>query len=754
MFTTSKSSKQPILFDIRLNNTENDVILLKGPPDTASSVFLSGKIVLSILEPIQIRSVYLRLYGRLRLNIPGPRKNSNSKEVRYNKFERRFYEHCWDNINIQNYFQNLYDNYGKQTSIASKSSENLAASKKDNKSTLSLSSLAGNALNSSNYHTLVKGNYEFPFSAILPGSINESVEGLPNASVVYKLHATIERNKGSTDLMCEKRLRIVRTQTPDAVELSETITVDNIWPDKVEYSISVPARAIAIGSTTKIHMHLIPLIKGLQLGPIKINLIENSQYCGSYSPVTYQERLITKLKIKDPLGHVELFSNKLKGRNIPNSVPPMDYQDAWDITAEFQIPASLSKCTQDCNVLKNIKVRHKLKFIISLINPDGHISELRASLTVQLYISPFISLGVKSEDLIDTGHVVLDEAKKDQHLRVIEPEGDDEDEIFSGFGSRANSVGVISSKSLPDLMTPPQYENHVYDRLWNNNSEIETIASNSNLTTPHNSSNNLTNLTSAKSMDELKASLDKISLDNNEIGANNSNNSGLGISYLPGSISNNIEGTPNILISLEDVPSHVVENSPDPTPAFYHISRANSFVNQAPSSSPKIDWEIQSLSKVPSYGKAMKNPSVAPEFPPAYPSTGNSEHSKPIEKPQMVRHRGTSISSQGSSNRNSSIRNFLSRSNNSSSTSLNALAEHSTGGSFTLPILSSPSLPKNNTASKHFSFGMTPYGEDCIDSRDTTVQNRLQVPHSQTDSSRRRSNSLNSIMNVFGKREE
>ena len=74
-------------------------------------------------------------------------------------------------------------------------------------------------------------------------------------------------------MIAKKRLRIIRTLTSDAVELSETIAVDNTWPNKVEYSLSCPTKAIAIGSSTPITMTLVPLLKGLQLGDIKIVFI-------------------------------------------------------------------------------------------------------------------------------------------------------------------------------------------------------------------------------------------------------------------------------------------------------------------------------------------------------------------------------------------------------------------------------------------------------------------------------------------------
>ena len=751
MFSRSKFSTEPLLFDIRINNTENDIILLKGDQSTASSVLLSGTIVLSVSEPIQIKSVYLRLIGRLRVSIPSASKAL--KQMRYTKYEKRFYEHCWDNINIQNYFENLYSNFGNQNSIASISSDNLSITSKDkNKSNLSLSSAASSLQPPHSYHTLVKGNYEFPFSAVLPGSLTESVEGLPNASVVYKLHATIERSKNATDLLCQKKLRIVRTLSPDAVGLSETVTVDNSWPKKIDYSISVPTRAVAIGSTTSIHFHLVPLLKGLKLGSIRIVLIESSQYCGGYSAVTHQERAVTKMKIKDPLGHIALFRDHVNDdfseTGYNGIIDDSEFQDAWDISTNFQIPASLSKCTQDCNALKNIKVRHRLKFVISLINPDGHISELRASLSVQLYISPFVALGVKSEEIVDMAHqLTTEQSKKEKPLKIISTnEEEDDDLIFKRALSEYDlSDGAISSKSIPDLMTPPKYEKHIYDKLWSEISDTETINSVSGSHTPVEDHSNFLSMSPERHMEQLNRNLEQLNIDRE------TRETMQGYTFEePQTFSSNIQlAVPDVLIKHDGSNNYNDMNSPIPTPGFSYISKENSFISQ--SSSPKKDWEVHTISRVPSYVIAMKNSGIIDDLPPIYPDSTSHEVNLSIEKPQLVRHRA-SISSQTNTNRNTFLRGAINRSNNSSSSSLYALTRSSSSSSFTLPILSSPSMMKNNTTSKHFGLGMTPYGGNQVtdDNYQNSSKHHLQTRFSKSEAiNRQRSNSLNSIMSMF-----
>lgn len=61
--------------------------------------------------------------------------------------------------------------------------------------------------------------------------------------------------------------------------------------------------------------------------------------------------------------------------------------EGFQFSRFLELPKTLSSCLQDCNI-KGIKIRHKVKFNVQLLNPDGHISELRANLPVSLYISP------------------------------------------------------------------------------------------------------------------------------------------------------------------------------------------------------------------------------------------------------------------------------------------------------------------------------------------------------------------------------
>lgn len=479
MVKPKSSSRLTALFDIRLKNLEHDIIVLKGDEQSAASTYIEGKIVLSVTEPISVKKISLRLFATLRL-----RYGENAKplqNVRPTRLDKKVFEHYWDSTDFAKYLSEMDNTAAAPSSMGSKPHNSLHMSKSSSlkgsttslknlglsfrsKSSTSLNTISNNNsstnLSGKNAQILVSGNYEIPFSAILPGDMPESVEGLPGASLTYKLESTIDRGKFHNIMIVKKHVRVVRTMTTDAVELSETMAVDNTWPNKVEYSLSVPSKAIAIGSGTPVSIMLVPLLKGLRLGDIKMTLVELYGYIGYLPPPHLGERVVCEKDIPRP-----------------SEDDPRYQMDKWELTHFLRVPLSLSKCTQDLEVLPHLKVRHKLKFVIGLINPDGHVSELRASLPVQLFISPFVTItgSVDNEDddvasLEATGEPHAEEFlfHSDSHnasMTDLQEAQDNGEELRSNPGSVSSFSG---------LAAPPVYEQHVYDRLWSDISPIES----------------------------------------------------------------------------------------------------------------------------------------------------------------------------------------------------------------------------------------------------------------------------------------
>lgn len=217
--------------------------------------------------------------------------------------------------------------------------------------------------------TLPAGNYEWPFEYTLPGDTAESVEGIPEASITYRLKATVGRGKLAYDLHSYKHLRIIRTLEPGALEFLHAMSVENIWPNKVDYSIVIPQKAVVFGGNITMEMRFSPLLKGLELGEVTAQMIEIREVClqgtnGLNIREHRTERQVSTWKFE--VNREEHWQDMIEDTG----------QEGWAMTKKFNLPRRLRQCIQDINH-HGIKVRHKIKLTVALKNPDGHISEVR-----------------------------------------------------------------------------------------------------------------------------------------------------------------------------------------------------------------------------------------------------------------------------------------------------------------------------------------------------------------------------------------
>lgn len=338
-FSGGGSASHAKYFDIRL---DEDYIVFRGGEQEAASAHLSGKLILCLSEPLSIKHIRLHLTGISRIcwHLPSSSAGGGRKSWR----ERVIYEKTWK-----------FRDPGK-----------------------------------SKTEILPAGNYEYPFNLVLEGNMPESIEGLSDTYITYRFKAEIGR-KYAKDIIVRKPLRIIRTLEPSALELAHAMSVENIWPNKIEYSISTPTKAVIFGTSIRVDFKLIPLLKGLKIGQIVSQLIESHDLT---------------LNPEDP----DTIRNTYKNtRTILNDEHELDHDDGLEIIDEvaegyqfsrfLDLPKTLTRCLQDTDT-KGIKIRHKLKFRVQLLNPDGHISELRATLPVSIFISPNLAID-ENNNLVD-----------------------------------------------------------------------------------------------------------------------------------------------------------------------------------------------------------------------------------------------------------------------------------------------------------------------------------------------------------------
>ncbi|KAK5995130.1 putative HECT-type ubiquitin ligase-interacting protein creD [Cladobotryum mycophilum] len=381
------------LFDIRL---DDDFIVFRGGEQESSGQLLKGVVVLCLSTPLRIEDVHLRLVGTLRLH---------------------------------------WADGGSSTSGVS------SGHKLDKTSTILDHRWAPFIGTPGKSMTLPAGNYEYPFEFTLPGETAESVEGIPEASITYRLKATVRRGKLATDLHAYKHLRIIRTLEPGALEFLHAMSVENIWPNKLEYSIVVPQKAVVFGGTINLEMRFTPLLKGLELGTITAKMMEIRECClvGATGLNVREHRMERDVATwKFEVNRDEHWHDMIEDTG----------QEGWTMNKPLNLPKKLRQCVQDLN-LHGIKVRHKIKLTVALRNPDGHISELRATLPVSIFISPNIPFD-------ENGNLVNQ---------------------APGNANSENDVGTFA---------PPGYGEHVLDQLYDelDVSGFQTPAIHSGMTSP------------------------------------------------------------------------------------------------------------------------------------------------------------------------------------------------------------------------------------------------------------------------------
>ncbi|KAG7740720.1 hypothetical protein KL923_001361 [Ogataea haglerorum] len=697
-----KGSKPTPLFDIRLRSTDRDVVVLKGSEDDAPSVLLSGVIALSVVEPITIKRMQLKLWASLKFHWEEKYQSAKTTYTRPYKYQKVLFEFNWDPLNLQEFLNNnsrplsssftghasdgnmVSSGSGFATGTLTRSTNSSSSSLKmmahssrsssnlnKNKSLTNLSSLSFTSGSKNEPVVLQQGNYEFPFQTILDGSIPESVEGLPGCSIVYRLQSTIERHRFSVPIVTRKHIHVVRTLTTDAPELTETVAVENTWPQKVDYSISVPARAIAIGSICPIDMTMVPLAKGLQLGSIKISLNENFSFSTTYASHVGERtvlnktipKVVTDQNGKNVWTEAEMDENGVFFRNEEMALA----QDKWEVRSSVTIPSSLAQVTQDCTISHYVRVIHKLRFVVSLINTDGHVSELRATLPITLFISPFVP--IKAKNLPDLDDDLASANVEDATIRYKGDElmfGSDGLGLLSSTASTPGSSFLSASAPAPaynfnvqELMAPPNYENHVYDRLWSGvNSPADTPEFSQPSTprgqteaasqgvpgvqtspepVPGSSQLGEFNMTATEGgfSNQLLASLNRVNASQQPAirGRAVFNLTDEGTDYFSynaptGHTDTTIAGpafSGGAAQPMPDTPG-VAVNDQRVTPGILspvqHLSRANSYTECVPGldgeHAEEIKWDGELLSRVPSYETAIKSDVTVGDLTPAY----------------------------------------------------------------------------------------------------------------------------------------
>ncbi|KAK6198011.1 uncharacterized protein RJT21DRAFT_89143 [Scheffersomyces amazonensis] len=516
------------LFEIKLASPHKNLILLKGNQNEVENVPFEGNVKLSIPNDVHVRKIKLNLIGEF--NVQYFRRTTSGLII--DQIVDRF---CilkveWNNlltspdgiIQFGNYGDDVMQ-YSKIATLKSSSTTQTSSSSKpsadrpvflrtsshpilsahgvpstgtaspagsitssNNSSTTSLLKLRKSGIdgtpfenlnpNPSHSFLLPKGNYNLPFKVYLPTNICETIEGISCGKVQYKMLCTISRGKFEKPITTSKYIRILRTLHPLNLNLIDSIDIANVWPKKLQYNVSLAKKGVAIGSTIPISVIIVPLVKGLGLKSISACIVQHFHVSHDTNKSPEYELLLGKQDLKIP-SHNELG------------------EDKWTIKTFYKVPNNLSSLTQTCELKNNfVTVKHRIRISIQLKNKEGHVSELRANLPINVYVSAY------------SGHVIANHFTIDQENQdVFEEDKHSQDILFKKDRSLPNTPNLsdVEDSTVDNDLdredeAPPLYQAHVYDRVYDMNlpqTPLEQFRSQDN-TPLHSANTSMTQLSS------------------------------------------------------------------------------------------------------------------------------------------------------------------------------------------------------------------------------------------------------------------
>jgi hypothetical protein len=218
------------------------------------------------------------------------------------------------------------------------------------------------------------GQYSYEFELILPGSLPESTHVARYYLVQYQLNAVAERPGFlMPNYVSRKEIHLSRQKLSITLDYLDPLIVANHWTDKLDYEISIPTKVFTFGDTIPITIQVLPLAPQLHI---------------RYLCCTFKEYMTCRA-----INGWFNGKNKTHGRIIQYLRKDQNtlinrgaVRDLWSFELQIKVPESMADIQCDAHN-ESVKVRHKLKFIMSIENEDGHVSELRAILPVVVVIT-------------------------------------------------------------------------------------------------------------------------------------------------------------------------------------------------------------------------------------------------------------------------------------------------------------------------------------------------------------------------------
>ena len=202
--------------------------------------------------------------------------------------------------------------------------------------------------------------------------------------VQYQLKALVQRPSFLPNYRSRKTLHISR-QLHSIVgpDLMEPLAISKLWTGKLDYTITIPTRLYTYGDRIPITVRVTPLQSGLQMRHLSC---------------TFKEYMICSAVNGWYGGKTRSHGRTLSyvDGNIFGKLDAGVRPATWSTTLLVNVPRSPEEV--QCNVQNEIvRIRHKIKLVLSVENSDGHFSELRAVLPITIHATNLTGLPAYDE---------------------------------------------------------------------------------------------------------------------------------------------------------------------------------------------------------------------------------------------------------------------------------------------------------------------------------------------------------------------
>ncbi|KAI8384385.1 uncharacterized protein BYT42DRAFT_643206 [Radiomyces spectabilis] len=311
-------------------HVENHNVILRGNADESTGCVLRGCVVLHLREKTRLKSLKLRMVGRMRVHwnerVCSNRWSSTSVNMTVGYQHQRHNKHQFDILDDEWVFLPL----------------------------------------SNTFHVLPADTYKFPFEMVLPGNTIESVNDNSYGDIYYKLKAVAERPALQPNFVDRIPLNIIRQWMPSAnQELALPSYLWNDWDERLHYRIMVPKKVYRRGEMIPLEFTVLPR----QGGAMRIRYL--TCVMKEYTTFVMDEQMNSKR------------TESRIVRFIRDEEFPGQGSEQGQKTETFAIPRSAQAIQHDIHH-PLFTIEHKLQFTMCLVNEHGEKSELRASMPITI----------------------------------------------------------------------------------------------------------------------------------------------------------------------------------------------------------------------------------------------------------------------------------------------------------------------------------------------------------------------------------